>query len=76
MTLANFPVNSLLKLLLKCRVDWDFPAGPVVKTLPLQGAWVQSLVRELRSHKPHGIATTKKMNKKKFGVEYIHFFPI
>ena len=35
--------NSLLKLLLKCRVDWDFPAGPVVKTLPLQGAWVQSL---------------------------------
>ena len=31
----------------------DFPGGPVVKTLafhPLQGPWVQSLVRELRSH--------------------------
>ena len=28
-----------------------FPGGPVVKTaFPLQGAWVQSLVRELRSH--------------------------
>ena len=26
----------------------DFPGGPVVKTaLPVQGAWVQSLVREL-----------------------------
>ena len=28
---------------------WAFPGGPVVKTaaLPKQGAWVQSLVREL-----------------------------
>ena len=43
MTLANFPVKSLLKLLLKFSVDWDFPDGPVVKTLPLQGAWVQFL---------------------------------
>ena len=59
-TLANFPVKSLLKLLLKFGVDWDFPDGPVVKTLALQGAWVQSLVRELRSHKPHGMATKKK----------------
>ena len=29
----------------------DFRGGPVVKTLlPMQGAWVRSLVRELRSH--------------------------
>ena len=27
--------------------------------LPVQGAWVQSLVRELRSHMPYGI--TKKV---------------
>ena len=26
---------------------WDLPGGPVVKTaLPMQGAWVKSLVRE------------------------------
>ena len=32
--------------------EWgDFPAGPVVKTLPSNvGTWVQSLVREVRSH--------------------------
>ena len=27
--------------------------------LPLQGAWVQSLIRELRSHMPHGVAKKK-----------------
>ena len=33
------------------RLHWDFPSGPVVKTvLPLQGAWLQSLVQELRFH--------------------------
>ena len=42
------------------RLHWDFPSGPVVKTvLPLQGAWVQSLVQELRFHKPHGVAKKK-----------------
>ena len=31
--------------------SWDFPGGSVVDSaLPLQGAWVQSLFRELRSH--------------------------
>ena len=30
---------------------WDLPGCPVVKTLfPLQGAWLRSLVWELRSH--------------------------
>ena len=30
----------------------DFPGGPVVKTaLPIEGAWEQSLVWELRSHR-------------------------
>ena len=75
-TLANFPVKSLLKLLLKFGVDWDFPDGPVVKTLlPLQGARVQSLDRELRSHKPHGTAKKKKGRKRNF-VCSIYFFPI
>ena len=75
-TPANFPVKSLLKLLLKFSVDWDFPDGPVVKTLlPLQGARVQSLDRELRSHKPHGMAKKKKGKKKKFCVQYIYFSP-
>jgi len=42
----------------------DFHGGPVVQTLlPLQGAWVQSLVRELRSGMPHGVE--KFINKKK-----------
>ena len=30
----------------------DFPGGPVVR-----GVWVQFLVRELRSHMPHGQKT-------------------
>ena len=37
------------------------PDGPVVKTLlPLQGARVQSLVRDLRSHMPSSVAKKKK----------------
>ena len=37
------------KLQLQCE-DRDFPGGPVTDSmLPLQGAWVQSLGRELRS---------------------------
>ena len=44
--------------------DWiyrDFPGGPVVKTLhSLEGAWVQSPLRELRSHMLHSLAKKKK----------------
>ena len=33
----------------------DFPGYPVIKTSPSNaGAWVQSLVRELRYHMPQG----------------------
>ena len=41
---------------------WKFPGGLVVKTLvlPPQGVWVRSLVGELRSHMPHGMAKKKK----------------
>ena len=43
-----------------------FPGDPVVKAgLPMQGAWIQSLVRELRPYVPHGTAkkqTTIKPN--------------
>jgi len=37
--------------------------GPVVKTLPMQGAWVQSLIRELRSHMLH--MTKNKIKERK-----------
>ena len=36
---------------IKWHTKWNFPGSPMVKTvLPLQGAWVWSLVGELRSH--------------------------
>lgn len=39
----------------------DFPGGTLVKSLPsLQGTRVPSLVQELSSRKPHGMAKTKK----------------
>ena len=45
------------------RLHWDFPSGPVVKTvLPLQGAWLQSLVQELRFHM---LQCSQKKKKKK-----------
>ena len=53
----------------KCKLKqqwWEFPGGPVVRT-PRFHCWgpgVLSLVRELRSHKPHGSA--KKTNKKQW----------
>ena len=38
----NYKVSAIIKLVL------DFPGGPVAKTmLPVQGTWVQSLVREV-----------------------------
>ena len=39
----------------------DFPGGPVVRTCAFTAvAWVQSLVGELRSHKPHSVTQTNK----------------
>ena len=44
---------------------WDFPGGPVVKTVfPLHGAWIQPLVRELRSLMPWRGQKTPHKNKK------------
>ena len=41
----------------------DFPGDPVVKSvLLMQGAWVQFLVEELRSHMPH-VETAKKKKR-------------
>ena len=41
----------------------------MVKTLllPIHGAWVQSLVRELRSYIPHGKKKKKTKKKQKTG---------
>ena len=51
----NFKVSFLTFKLL---FAGDFPGGPVVKTPRLQcrGAWARSLVGELRSHMPGGVA--------------------
>ena len=49
---------SVLK---KERNSGEFPGGPVVRTLRFHcRGWVQSLVGELRSHKPNGVAKKKK----------------
>ena len=38
----------------------DFPGSPVVKTgLPMQGVRVQSLMEDLRSRMPRGVAQNK-----------------
>ena len=50
----------------------DFPGGPVVDSLlPMQRAWVLSLIRELRSHMAHGMA---KKRKKKKARKHLTFF--
>ena len=50
----TYRIRILIK---KKKLDiWDIPGSPVVKTaLPLQGVQVQSLVRELGSHRLHGM---------------------
>ena len=58
----QFMVHKLYlnKVDLKKKRFGDFSCGPVVKTaLPLQGAQVQSLVRELRSRMLRGAAKKK-----------------
>ena len=47
---------------IKLKILGNFSGSPLVKTLlPIQGVWVQSLVRELRSCMPYGMA--KKLKK-------------
>ena len=55
----KYVIGMILKTLLK-----DFPGSPVVKTPHfLQGAWVRSLIRELRSHTLHSqVNFFKKLN--------------
>ena len=46
---------------LKFIASLEFPGGPVIDSmLSLWRAWVQSLVRELRSDKPQSVAKRKK----------------
>ena len=58
---SQFPFHRTLGAL---AIDWiyrGFPGGPVVKTLhSLEGAWVQSSVRELRSHMLPNMAKKKE----------------
>ena len=41
--------------------------------LPMQGAWVPSLVRELRSHMPCSVAEKKKEKKRREREYYWHY---
>ena len=42
----------------------DFSGGPAVRTVPpVEGAWVWSLVRELKSHTPLGASQKKNLFK-------------
>ena len=57
----------LLNNFLKSTHIWDLPGSPVVKTvIPLQGASVLSLMREIRSHMLHG--SDKKRKEEKFKI--------
>ena len=49
---------------LKKRTVREFPGGLVVRILGTAVAWVHSLVRELRSCKPHGVAKKKEQLNK------------
>ena len=50
-----FKIDVFETFFLKCK-DRNFPGSPVVK---MQGALIESLVRELRSHMPHGHVQNK-----------------
>ena len=54
----------MVRFEIECR---EFPGGPVVRTLRFHcpGPRVQSLVGELGSQEPHGIAKKKKKKKSK-----------
>ena len=58
MALKRWPTNTGV---------WDLPGGPVVRTpsLHCRGRGFKSLVRELRSYKPRGVAKTRKKERKK-----------
>ena len=50
----------------------DFPGSPVVRTLHFHtGAWVQSLIGELRSHKLFGVAKPTNKQKVSWVVVYV-----
>ena len=61
--------------LLNQKAVWDFSGSPVVGTPRFHscGPGVQSLVRELRSHMPRGMAKTLKLkqNKTKKAVQHL-----
>ena len=61
-TFLSLLIMSFFKVLLRCNLcTRDFRGGPAVKALfPLQGAQVRSLVRELISHIPCGVAKKRK----------------
>ena len=59
---AMLPLQEVIMGLPWRSSDWD-------TAHPMQGPWVQSLVRELRSHMPCGEANKKKSRKRESGFE-------
>ena len=56
------PHNVVLEESFESPALWDFPGGPVVKTHPMQGAWVRCLVRELRPRMPSSLVKYLKLS--------------
>ena len=76
-------LKQLCKKIQKVFCLWDFPGCPMVKPLGFQGrgVQVQSLVRELRSHMPYGMAKKKStfnlmLDKPSFSKNWILPFPV
>ena len=64
-SMKYFTINTTLK------PDGDFPGSSAVKTSPpIQEVWVQSLVREQRSHMPPGQKKNQKQYCNKFSEDF------
>ena len=64
--------NLLVSVIYPSKISRQFPGGPVVRTrcFHCPGARVQSLVRELKSHKLRGAAKKKFVFSMKFCISY------
>ena len=59
-------MDKLFKKCVKENIEGDFPSGLVVNSvLPMQWAWVQYLVGELRSHMLWGCCKKEKRKKER-----------
>ena len=59
----EFEINTTLKEKVIMGIPWQSSGYDLLLSLLL--AWVQSLVRKLRSHKPYSVAKKKEKKKEK-----------